>query len=114
MRRILIFIFLILSSCQRDELLDIEPVVEQSMIFDEIETLIQDGEAIRFNTPTSSPHTLLLINPINNSVISKENFTSIEGTNQRNIFTRVLPKQKLKLVLLKGSEEINSTFIIVE
>lgn len=113
MRRILILIFLILTSCQRDELLDIEPVAKQPMIFDEIESLIQDGEVIRF-TATTGPHTLLLINPVNNSVVSKENFISVQGINQRSIFTRVLPKQKLKLVLLKGSEEINSTFIIVE
>lgn len=114
MKRILIFIFLILTSCQRDDLLDIEPVAKESMIFDEIESLIQDGEIIQFNTTTSGLHTLVIINPTTNSVVSKENFISIEGINQRSIFTKVLPKQKLKLVLLKGSEEINSTFIIVE
>ena len=111
MKKYIAFILLILFSCQREEI--IVPDIHSDIFnIDIIE--VHDGQEITFETSISEEHTLLIIDSENNSVLTKETFTPKEIVNTRNIYTKALPKQKLRLVLLKGSEEIKSTFILVE
>ena len=73
---------------------------------------MQDGQDIFFEADTEEEYQLVI--SFNTSTLTKETFTSIVGINKRKIFTKTLDEGKYKLVLLKGSEEISSTFILVE
>ena len=111
MRKYLILFLIIITSCQKEELFEFSTTVD---IFSQSEVIIQDSQIISFETPEPEKYTLVILNPDNNSILTKESFVSDKGLNTRNIYTKVLPKQKLKLVLLKGSEESKSTFIVVK
>lgn len=110
MKKLIILLLLILFSCQKDEVI-IEPTPQYTFIF-EAENIVKDNQEIYFETNTNETYQLTISQ--NNSVISKESFIGEVGLNRRKIFTKTLDKGKYKLVLRKGFEEINSTFIVVE
>ena len=112
MRKSIVFILLILFSCQKDELQIVEPYPQYKMIFEENESYVTDGQEFSFEVTLTEEHTLL-ISFENNSVIAKETFTPDIGLNTKTLYTKALPKEKLKLTLKNSVEEIN-TFIIVE
>ena len=112
MRKYLVFLFLILLSCQKDEII-IEPTPTQEMIFDLSEVFVKDGQDISFEIITNEQHQLI-ITAQEGSVITKESFTPAIGINTRKIYTKILSKEKLKLSLEKNGEVIQETFIIVE
>lgn len=111
MKKGLLFILLILFSCQKDELLE-EPTPSTTFIFDQSTNIVSDGQDISFELSDVDFYTLLLI--ANNTLLTKESFQSQVGVNTRKIYTKVLPSGKYQLVLQKGSEQINTTFILVE
>ena len=110
MKKYFILILILLISCQKDEII-VETIPQYTSIF-ESESIVQDGQDIFFEADTEEEYQLVI--SFNTSALTKETFTSTVGINKRKIFTKTLGKGKYKLVLLKGSEEINSTFIIVE
>ena len=112
MRKSIVFILLILFSCQKDELQIVEPYPQYEMIFEENESYVLDGQEFSFETTLIEEHTLI-ISFENSSVIAKETFTPNIGLNTKTLYTKALPKEKLKLTLKNSVEEIN-TFIIVE
>ena len=112
MRKSIVFILLILFSCQKDELQIVEPYPQYEMIFEENESYVLDGQEFSFEVTLTEEHTLL-ISFENNSVITKETFTPDMGLNTKTLYTKALPKEKLKLTLKNSVEEIN-TLIIVE
>lgn len=112
MRKGLILLLLILFSCQKDEFEIVEPSTQYSMIFKKTESQVIDGQEFSFEVTLPEEH-ILLISFENNSVIAKETFTPTLGLNTKVIYTKALPKEKLKLTLKNSAEEIN-TFIIVE
>ena len=112
MRKSIIFILLILFSCQKDDLQIVEPYPQYEMIFEENESYVLDGQEFSFETTLIEEHTLI-ISFENNSVIAKEIFTPVLGLNTKTLYTKALPKEKFKLTLKNSVEEIN-TLIIVE
>lgn len=112
MRKGLIFILLLLLSCQKDELQIVQPYPQYEMIFEETESYVVDGQEFSFEATLLEEH-ILLISFENNSVIAKETFTPELGIHTRKIYTKALPKEKLKLTLKNSVGEIN-TLIIVE
>lgn len=112
MRKGLIFILFVLLSCQKDELQIVEPYPQYEMIFEETESYVLDGQEFSFEVTLSEEH-ILLISFENNSVITKEIFIPELGIHTRKIYTKALPKGKLKLTLKNSVEEI-TTEIIVE
>ena len=111
MRKSLIFILLILFSCQKDELMVVEPYPQYEMIFEESISKVVDGQEFSFDVTLSEEHYLLIEN--NGSIITKELFVPEVGLNTRKIYTKALPKEKLKLTLKNSIEEI-TTEIVVE
>lgn len=111
MKKYFILILILLISCQKDEILIEQPAIQYTFIF-KSESVVQDGQDIFFEVESEEEYQLIV--SLNTSTLTKEKFTSTVGINKRKIFTKTLDKGKYKLVLLKGSEEINSTFIIVE
>jgi len=112
MRKYLVFILLILFSCQKDELQIVEPYPQYEMIFEESISKVVDGQEFSFEVSSTEEHTLI-ISQQNNSVITKESFTPTIGLNTRILYTKSLPKGELILSLLSNGE-IAKTIIIVE
>ena len=112
MKKILVFLLLILVSCQKDEIIIEEPKPTQELIFNLSEVIVKDGQDISFEVLTSEPHQLIISS--NNSVLTKETFEPEVGTNTRKIYTKTLPKETLILILQTETETISETTIIVE
>ena len=112
MRKSLIFILLILFSCQKDELMVVEPYPQYEMIFEESISKVVDGQEFSFEVTSIDNHQLIIKNGI--SVITKESFNSTMGLNTKILYTKSLPKGELNLSLVNDSLEIAKTTIIVE
>ena len=112
MRKNLIFILLILFSCQKDELMIVEPYPQYEMIFEESMSKVVDGQEFSFEVTSTDTHQLIIKNGI--SVITKESFTPIIGLNTKILYTKSLPKGELNLSLVNDSLEIAKTTIIIE
>jgi len=113
MKKFLIFLFLILFSCQPDEILLPSPEPIQEMIFEYPTNIIVDGQDISFIVSINETHQLI-ITTHDGSVISKERFTPEIGLNTRKIYTKSLPKNEYFLILTSNDEVINKTNIIIE
>ena len=86
MKKYLVFILLILLSCQKDEII-VEPIPQYAFIF-EAENIVLDGQDIYFEATINEPHQLIILQ--DNSVITKELFNTEIGLNKRKIFTKTL------------------------
>ena len=114
MKKLLIFILLILFSCQKDFIEDIELTVpREDMVFKVKESSVHDGQTIFFETDSEGQHTLVIFDTETQSVVSKETFTAKLGLNDRVLYTKSLPKKKLQLILYQDSTELKKTSIIV-
>lgn len=112
MRKYLIFILLILFSCQKDELPPEVKEQEYNFIFNNTNTNISDGEIIHFNLINEGLSQLIL--SLDSSVITKENFNGSIGLNTKQVFTKTLPKQKLTLSLVDANGETTVTYVTIE
>lgn len=112
MKKYLVFLFLILISCEKD-ILEPLPQPTQEMIFEMGKTIIQDGQDISFEIITNTPHQLIITQQ-DGSVITKETFTPTLGINTKVLYTKALPKESLNLILYQGSDEYKKTTIIVQ
>jgi len=113
MKKLWIFILLILLSCQKDELMIVEPYPQYEMIFEETESSVTDGQEISFEILQEGNHWLIISDEETNSVVAKESFLPFVGLNTRNIYTNSLPKKKLKLTLENEVDILKSTFVII-
>lgn len=113
MRKSLIFILLILFSCQKDELIITEPLPQYEMIFEVSISKVVDGQEFSFDVSTTEKHTLI-ISDKNNSTITKESFNPTLGVNTKILYIKSLPIGELNLSLINDSGEIAKTTIIVE
>jgi hypothetical protein len=111
MKKYLVFLILIILSCQKDEVI-IEPTPVYNIVFESNTNTIIDGQSMSFNIEDINTYQLILLN--GESVITKEIFESTIGLNTRKIYTKSLLPNQYQLVLQKGSQIMNTTFIIVE
>ena len=113
MKKYIIFLLLILVSCQPDEILlpNSEPI--QEMIFDAQYSVVRDGQDISFEIITNTQHQLIITQQ-DGSVITKETFTPTLGINTRKIYTKTFPKGTYNLILANDVETLNKTSIIIE
>jgi len=113
MKKIWVYLLLILFSCQPDELMIVEPYPQYEMIFEVSESTVTDGQEISFEILVEEKYWLIISDEETNSVVAKESFLPLTGLNTRKIYTKSLPKKKLQLILFKLSDEIKSTYIVV-
>lgn len=113
MKKILLFVLLIVVSCQPDELIVVEPYPQYEMIFEESVSNVVDGQEFSFEVSSTDEH-MLVISHINNSVITKELFTPTVGLNTKTIYTKSLPKGQFILSLSTKDLILKETNIIVE
>ena len=113
MKKLWVFLLLILFSCQPDELMVVEPYPQYEMVFEETESSVTDGQEISFEISVEERYWLVITDEETKSVVAKQSFSPTIGINDFVLYTKALPKEKLQLQLLKLSEEIKSTFIVV-
>ena len=113
MKKILLFILLIVVSCQPDELMVVEPYPQYEMIFEESISKVVDGQEFSFEVSTTEKHTLIISHQ-NNSVIAKESFIPTIGLNTRVLYIKSLPKGELNFTLVYLNNELQRTKIIIE
>lgn len=111
MKKYLVFLILILVSCEKD-IVEPLPQPTQQMIFEMGEVFIQDGQDISFEVITNTPHQLIITNE-ENSVVAKETFTPTLGINTRKIYTKSLGRGTYTL-LLTNETTTSSVSIIIE
>ena len=114
MKKFLILIVLLLLSCQKDELIEVEIPQSYELIFDEVESTILDGQDISFEVSVEGKYLLLITDIEKQSVISKESFLLTIGIVTRKIYTKSLPKKKLQLTLETSTEVLKSTYIVID
>lgn len=111
MKKFWIIIILALLSCEKDELMIVEPLPQYEMIFEESESSVTDGQEFSFEILSEEEHQLVISK--DGSVIAKESFLPTLELNTRKIYTKSLPNDLLKLELINSSGIIKSTYIIV-
>ena len=112
MRKLVLFLFILIVSCQKDEIIvapQPQPIV---YVFDNSNTIISNGTEIIINLDYEGTHSLTIENT--DGVISREQFQGKIGDNTLTIYTSVLPKGPSTLILENKSGIINSVSIIVE
>ena len=91
MKKYLVFLLLVLVSCEKDLIEPLPDPTTQQMIFEMGEVSIQDAQDISFEIITNEQHQLIITNE-ENSVVAKETFIPTVGLNTRKIYTKTLPK----------------------
>lgn len=109
MKKFWIIIILALLSCEKDELMIVEPLPQYEMIFEESESSVTDGQEFSFEILSEEEHQLVISK--DGSVIAKESFLPTLELNTRKIYTKSLPNDLLKLELINSSGVIKNTFI---
>lgn len=108
-----IIIFLILVACQPEELMEVQPLPQYEMIFEETISQVINGQEYSFEVLTTEEH-ILVITELNGSVISKESIIPTVGINTKIIYTKSLPNEELYFTLNSGGIELEKTTIIIE
>jgi len=108
-----IIIFLILVACQPEELMEVQPLPQYEMIFEETISQVINGQEYSFEVLTTEEH-ILVITELNGSVISKESIIPTIGINTKIIYTKSLPNEELYFTLNSGGIELEKTTIIIE
>lgn len=108
-----IIIFLILVACQPEELMEVQPLPQYEMIFEETISQVINGQEYSFEVLTNEEH-ILVITELNGSVVSKESIIPTIGINTKNIYTKSLPNEELYFTLNSNGVELEKTTIIVE
>lgn len=109
MKKFWIIIILALLSCEKDELMIVEPLPQYEMIFEESESSVTDGQEFSFEIISEEEHHLVISK--DGSVIAKESFLPTLELNTRKIYTKALPNDLLKLELINSNGVIKNTFI---
>jgi hypothetical protein len=91
-KRLLFIIFILFAGCTKDELL-IEEIVDTT----EIGEINQDGQEISFEVQQPGTYTLILLDSLSNTILSKENVVCTVGTNKFNIYTKSLPTSTIEV-----------------
>ena len=113
MRKSILFILILLFSCQKDELMIVEPYPQYEMIFEVSMSKVTDGQEFSFQVLSTEEHTLI-ISHLNNSVVAKETFIPSVGLNTRQLYINSLPKGELNLILFHLDSELKRTKILIE
>jgi len=108
-----IIIFLILVACQPEELMEVQPLPQYEMIFEENISQVINGQEYSFEVLTTEEH-ILVITELNGSVVSKESIIPTIGINTKNIYTKSLPNEELYFTLNSNGVELEKTTIIIE
>ena len=112
MRKLVLFLFILIVSCEKDEIIvapQPQPIV---YVFDNSNTIIFNGTEIIINLAYEGTHSLTIEN--NDGVISREQFQGKIGDNTLTIYTSVLPKGLSTLILENEGGIVDNVSIIIQ
>ena len=115
MRKIyFILVLVLLSACTKVELPT--PVVPTNTdIFSVKESVVTDGQEIKFTLKADGVYTLTIGDEATNQVVTRERFTGKIGENKLTLYTKSLPTSYLYLLLEDGNKtQVGKTTIIIK
>jgi hypothetical protein len=91
------------------------PIAPKPMnIFNLPQNAITNGEEIQFTLKTAGTYTLTMVDSIQNTVVTREKFLGVAGTNKLNIYTRAIQSKYLYLLLEDSTKaQIAKTTLII-
>lgn len=93
------------------------PILGESSIkefFASSENTVKNGDIIKFNLTASGVYTLMMIDTIQNQVLSREKFTGKVGLNSLKIYTNSLSTKYLSVELKdENNQQIGKTKITI-
>ncbi len=115
MKKIYFILFLIvLSACTKMEI-PIPVAPTNTDIFSVKESVVTDGQEIKFTLKTDGVHTLTIGNDATGQVITRERFIGKIGENKLTLYTKSLPVTYLYLLLEDGNKtQVGKTIIIIK
>jgi hypothetical protein len=115
MRKLLFILFLvILSACTKIEIpVPVPPT--NTDIFSVKESVVTDGQEIKFTLKADGVYTLTIGNESTGQVVTRERFTGKAGENKLTLYTKSLPTSYLYLLLEDGNKsQVGKTTIIIK
>ncbi len=115
MKKIYFILFLIvLSACTKMEI-PIPVAPTNTDIFSVKESVVTDGQEIKFTLKMDGIHTLTIGNDATGQVITRERFIGKIGENKLILYTKSLPVTYLYLLLEDGNKtQVGKTIIIIK
>ena len=110
---ILLCCIVFIISCRKTA--PLEPISPTSKeFFTSSENQVKNGDIINFNLTTSGTYILIMIDTVQNQIISREKFTGKVGLNTLKIYTNSLPTKYLSVELKnQNNQQIGKTRIII-
>ena len=115
MRKLLFILFLvILSACTKVEIpVPVPPT--NTDIFSVKESVVADGQEIKFTLKDAGVYTLTIGNESTGQVVTRERFNGKIGENKLTLYTKSLPTSYLYLLLEDGNKsQVGKTTIIIK
>ena len=115
MRKICFILGLILvSACTKVEIVP-TPQPINTDIFSVKESVVTDGQEIKFTLKEAGVYTLTIGNESTGQVVTRERFTGKAGENKLTLYTKSLPTSYLYLLLEDGNKtQVGKTTIIIK
>jgi hypothetical protein len=115
MRKICFILGLILvSACTKVEIAP-TPQPINTDIFSVKESVVVDGQEIKFTLKDAGVYTLTIGNESTGQVVTRERFTGKAGENKLTLYTKSLPTSYLYLLLEDGNKsQVGKTTIIIK
>ena len=115
MRKICFILGLVLlSACTKVEI-PVPVAPTNTDIFSVKESVVTDGQEIKFTLKTDGAHTLTIGNDATGQVITRERFIGKIGENKLILYTKSLPVTYLYLLLEDGNKtQVGKTIIIIK
>ena len=115
MRKICFILGLILvSACTKVEIAP-TPQPINTDIFGVKESVVTDGQEIKFTLKEAGVYTLTIGNESTGQVVTRERFTGKAGENKLTLYTKSLPTSYLYLLLEDGNKtQVGKTTIIIK
>jgi signal peptidase I len=115
MRKLYFILFLILLSACRKVEIPVPVAPTNTDIFSVKESVVVDGQEIKFTLKADGVYTLTIGNESTGQVVTRERFTGKAGENKLTLYTKSLPTSYLYLLLEDGNKsQVGKTTIIIK
>ena len=115
MRKLYFILFLILLSACRKVEIPVPVAPTNTDIFSVKESVVVDGQEIKFTLKADGVYTLTIGNESTGQVVTRERFNGKIGENKLTLYTKSLPVTYLYLLLEDGNKtQVGKTTIIIK
>jgi len=115
MRKLYFILFLLLLSACRKVEIPVPVAPTNTDIFSVKESVVVDGQEIKFTLKDAGVYTLTIGNEFTGQVVTRERFAGKTGQNKLTLYTKSLPTSYLYLLLEDGNKsQVGKTTIIIK